>query len=128
MANETDALRERMKRLDSGEEPDPKAILPVKESATIEVTVAELKQACEACPDHVHVRIFARAVESRSDPETITVDRVDLQAMLDDLDVEHYVRREVNKRTKQEEMITRKRTIPKGSKVRRERAVARKGL
>lgn len=85
--NPVDNLRKRLAEITEGT--DIPALLPIRKSGTFSLTAGELRQAARSNPSHKISKIFLRAVKDHSDSEKVTVDRVDLQAVLENGTVEH---------------------------------------
>lgn len=54
----------------------------------IDISVKELREAAESHPGHPKSPIYLRACEGKPDQKTLYVEKQDLEAMLDDADVE----------------------------------------
>tara|TARA_R110000803_G_scaffold3285_6_gene11207 strand:- start:6811 stop:7167 length:357 start_codon:yes stop_codon:yes gene_type:complete len=83
----TDEIR---KRIANTKNPDasPVAPLAVKRNKAIKMTVAEAKVACEAHPDHCCSKVIGKAIAGMLDTSSVTLDLVDVEAMLDGGEVE----------------------------------------
>jgi len=82
--SEVDNLRQRLADATGDAPTQP---LPVKAAGMFKLTAGEVRKACERCPSHKHAPIFLKAVEQFPDAKEVMVERVDLEAMLDGLDV-----------------------------------------
>lgn len=88
-----DQLRERLKQSTEGKTREV-AALQVDISAKFKLTAGELRSACEQNPDHPFSHVFQRAVSLHPDAKEVTVDRTDLQALLDNREVKTEMKRE----------------------------------
>lgn len=70
------------------ESPPSDERMTVRRSATVSVTVAEIKRAIAASPDHPIARVYTSAVKGFDDSRALVVDAADLQAVLDGTEVE----------------------------------------
>lgn len=86
MSNQVDQLRSRLKDAVAGEDDGNLAPLIVRETETFKLTAGELKAACEQCKDHPNAAVFKKAVGKFPDGKEVTIERIDLEAMLDGLE------------------------------------------
>lgn len=103
-------LRARIKKQESGE---VEAVAPmhVHKNKSFACTVQELLMACEANPDHPNAKTFRKAVKGQPPQSTVRVDMLDLEAVLDDKDVEEDVKQEMV--NGQMSNVHRKRLVPR---------------
>lgn len=81
-----DKLKQRLKDAAEGRD-RPVAAMKVKANAAFALTAGELRGACDQNPDHPHAAIFRKASRPFDDSHRLVVDRVDLEALLDDREV-----------------------------------------
>jgi hypothetical protein len=117
-----DALRQRMNAKSNANAPAQVAPMVVLHNAKFSLTAGELREACKNCPDgnHPHVAVFRKAVAGLPDNQTVTVDRVDLEALLDDKDVEIVEKTDTSPNPEETGgefiRIQTKRCVPRGEK------------
>lgn len=83
-----DELRARLERLDKTGKEKPIAPMVVRETPMISVTLDELRSACQANPDHPKARDFMDAIRKAPPGKDVLIERIDLQALLDNKDVQ----------------------------------------
>jgi len=83
-----EALRARIAEAkDEGTSGKPVQPLKVNRIPKFKLTVSELKQVSKQNLDHPNAKVFLQAVRGFADDKEITVDRVDIEALLDDRNV-----------------------------------------
>lgn len=80
-----DSLKQRLQGENSDSAP---ATMILHKSKTIKVTVKELREATDANPNHPAAKVFRKAIERLPEDKTVIVDRADLQALIDNAEVE----------------------------------------
>jgi len=91
----SDELKELQKRLkDEGTEDDGPKVHPLKvrDAKTFKLTAGELRKAIEANPEHPKSKAFTKAVRGIPAVKEIIIERVDLEALLDDKEVDTITR------------------------------------
>lgn len=86
--SEVDKLRSRLADAAAGKEADNLHPLSVRNNQTFKLTAGELLTACDTQPDHPNAVIFRKAVRNFPPTKDVVVERVDLEALLDDKEVE----------------------------------------
>ena len=83
-----DSLRQRMQAQDRGG--GAAAPLTVYRTKKFRLTAGELLEACKSCPDQRHplIAVFTRAVQNMRPQDDVVVDRIDMEALLDNKEVE----------------------------------------
>ena len=106
--NEVDKLRDRINEAATS---GPTKIQPmmVREAATFKLTAGELLAACKECPDHPNAAIFTKAAEGMPPNNSVVIERLDLEAMLNGQEVETYTTVEPVEGTKEQARVVRKR-------------------
>lgn len=85
--SKTDELLERINKMNSGEVIEEPAGVEVVENATIKLTVGQLATAAEANPEHPVAVATRKSVKTLNPSQEITMDRADVQALLENKEV-----------------------------------------
>jgi hypothetical protein len=102
------SLEDIRKRL-NGEQPAEEMAIVAIQSKTITVTAGELREVCKANPAHPNTRVFTNAVKDFPDNREVIVEQIDLQAVMDNQEVE------IAYTVKDGQKVRTKRLLPKQS-------------
>lgn len=100
------ALRERMK---DGSDEAPISPLLVKKERYVALTAQEMREVLEKRPEHPIAKVYANAVRGVVNSKVLYVDKVDMEAMLDNKEVEVIETFQRDKETNQLERVQVKR-------------------
>ncbi len=112
MGSALEDLRKRVNQVQEGKVPDPTEtdVMVTHEARTVGVKVKELREAIESNPEHPVAKVIEKGIRNYNDEETLYMEAPDVQALLEDKDVE--IVRDGLKSSKK--LVDRKREEEKG--------------